>query len=71
MAEAKAAPTTTVILSEHQNAARELARAQAELREKGIVLDRTVPGGSFLGTDGKLHDSEGNPIDDAKAAAKK
>lgn len=55
---------TTVMISQPQYAAQELAKEQAEMRAKGIKLDRTEPGGSYMGTDGKLHDAHGVALED-------
>ena len=65
MAENQIIVTTTA----DQQARQELAAEMAKLKEN--PLDRTVPGGKYLGVDGKLHDAEGKPLrgEGAKAEA--
>jgi hypothetical protein len=52
------------ILAPEQAHARQLAAEMAEMKANGTQLDRTVPGGRYLGTDGKLHNAHGELIED-------
>jgi hypothetical protein len=38
-------------------------------KQKTRPLDETIPGGSYMGADGALHDAHGNRIGDEPAAA--
>ncbi len=51
-----------VILTGDQYARQQLAREMEELSK--APLDKTVPGGRYQGTDGKLHDADGQPLED-------
>lgn len=58
-------PVATVMISESQHGARELARELADMRANGVRLDEAKePGGRYRGTDGREHDAHGVPIDD-------
>jgi hypothetical protein len=60
MADTKNQPQ--VILTGDQFARQQLAAEMAELAKS--PLDKTVPGGRYQGTDGKLHDAEGQKLED-------
>lgn len=56
-----------VILTGDQFAREQLAREMAALKDK--PLDRAPAGGRFMGTDGKIHDAEGRPVEDSPSAS--
>lgn len=55
--------TLAVVLTPEQHAARELKAELEQMKADGIQLDRTIPGGFFLGEDGEPHDANGNKIE--------
>lgn len=62
------AKDTKVIMVSGEAAARQqLADEVKELRQRGR-LDETVPGGRYIGVDGKLHNAHGHPIEGGKPA---
>ena len=50
----------TYVMSSEERMRKELADAVEENRKN--PLDKTEPGGKYLGTDGEYHDAEGNKI---------
>jgi hypothetical protein len=49
-----------VVLTQDQYDRQQLAREMAALKDN--PLDKTVPGGRYMGADGTLKDSEGKPV---------
>lgn len=56
------AAATAVLMTSEQHAQRELARELEERKASGTQLDKTVPGGHYLHSDGRPHDAENRPI---------
>ena len=55
------ADTHTVVINPTQQAAQQLAEDMKRL--KASPMDRSIPGGYFIGTDGEPHDAHGNKIE--------
>jgi hypothetical protein len=66
-------PQLVVQVSPDAHAAQEIAEGLAAFEKAGVGRhnNKTVPGGKFIGTDGKFHDAHGRKLEDADAGIAK